>query len=547
VPACLPANGSKTFSPSDAIARPSVPRQEYKIQPIGQLKAVHNAIIGLLDSGPVCDKDRLGNGDHAALDYQEINTIRSQFQAGMWPQFLQMVSISGLRGWTGQSVEFNFPVIAVVGENGSGKSTLLKAAACIYDQGTKDKRFFPSTFFVETVWDRIEDVLIAYRIRRGPNTDMFRISKPTKRWRVPDNAPKRNVYLLDISRTLPLDASAGYAKIARSAAAEIESNEISDGFRERLSFVLGREYRKARFATSDVDAKRQVGLLEREWGELSQFHQGAGEDATLDLFRVLQGVPENSLLIIDEVEASLHPRAQRRLIRFLLWLSRQRRVQIILSTHSPYVLEELPQEARLLLLPGPQGLSVVYGISPEFAMSRLDDEVHPDAHVFVEDRNAEIWLREILASSPETSELLRRIQINPVGPANVVGMLGTLGSSGKLPYRSVAIVDGDHDFPDCAKLPGELAPERIVFQGLRARQWANLPERFGIGAGALLTVLDDVVLEPDHHKWTELVGDQVVKSSISVWEILCTEWCKSILDSAARGEIAARIWAAITG
>ncbi len=63
-----------------------------------------------------------------------------------------MLSIDGLRGWTGQSVEFNFPVMAVVGENGSGKSTLLKAAASIYDQGTKDKRFYPSTFFVETVW-----------------------------------------------------------------------------------------------------------------------------------------------------------------------------------------------------------------------------------------------------------------------------------------------------------------------------------------------------------------------------------------------------------
>jgi predicted ATP-dependent endonuclease of OLD family len=90
-----------------------------------------------------------------------------------------------------------------------------------------------------------------------------------------------------------------------------------------------------------------VGLLQREWGEVSQFHQGAGEDATLDLFRTLQNVPQNALLVIDEVEASLHPRAQRRLIRFLLWLSRIKRVQIILSTHSPYVLEELPQEARV--------------------------------------------------------------------------------------------------------------------------------------------------------------------------------------------------------
>ncbi|RJX36265.1 MAG: ATP-binding cassette domain-containing protein [Desulfurivibrio sp.] len=409
------------------------------------------------------------------MDYHEINTIRTQFQAGLWPQFLQMIKIDGLRGWAGQAVEFNFPVVAIVGENGSGKSTLLKVAACIYDNKDKDKRFYPSTFFVETVWDRIQDVKIEYRIKRGPSIESFRITKPSKRWRVPENSPKRNVFILDIARTLPLEASVGYAKIARSAASEIESSELSDEFRGRLSHVLGRDYKKARFATSDVDAKRQVGLLEREWGELSQFHQGAGEDATLDLFRTLQGLPENSMLLVDEVEASLHPRAQRRLTRFLLWLARHRRIQAIITTHSPFVLQELPQEARILLLPGPQGLSIVYGISTEFAMSRLDDEVHPDLHVFLEDREAETLLREILASSEVTAKLLHRIDMSPVGPSNVVAMLGSLAKAGKLPYKAVAVVDGDHPDQNCLSLPGTLAPEQMVYTDLKAKGWPNLP------------------------------------------------------------------------
>lgn len=479
------------------------------------------------------------------MDHSEVDTIRNQFQAGQWPQFLQMVSIDGLRGWTGQSVEFNFPVVAVVGENGSGKSTLLKAATCVYDQAKKDKKFYPSAFFVPTHWDAVKGVNLVYRVKRGTDVESYSVSKPTKRWSYPEKPPFRDVFLLDISRTLPLDASVGYARIAKLAANEIESAEINDDFRTRLSHVLGRTYKKARFATSNVDPNRQVGLLEREWGEVSQFHQGAGEDATLDLFRTLQNVPNHSLLVIDEVEASLHPRAQRRLIRFLLWLSRIKRVQVILSTHSPYVLEELPQEARILLLPGPQGISIVYGVSPEFALSRLDDEVHPDIHIFVEDRNAGIWLREIFASSVDTSELLRRIEIDPVGPANVVGMLGTLGKAKKLPYNSLAITDGDHPYPDCQKLPGDLAPERIVFNGLKALNWARLSDRFGIGAGTLFTVLDDALLEPDHHKWPTVVGDQVAKSSTSVWESLCTEWCKVCLDSKTREALASAVLAAI--
>lgn len=479
------------------------------------------------------------------MDVAEINTIRGQYQAGLWPQFLQMVQIDGLRGWSGQAVEFNFPVVAIVGENGSGKSTLMKVAACVYDNKDKEKRFYPSSFFVETHWDKIQGVKIDFRVKRGPNVESFRITKPTQRWRVPDNAPKREVFLLDIARTLPLDASVGYAKIARSAAAEVESADINDQFRERLSHVLGRNYKKARFATSDVDNKRPVGLLEREWGELSQFHQGAGEDATLDLFRVLQGIPENSLLLIDEVEASLHPRAQRRLVRFLLWLARQRRIQVVMSTHSPFVLQELPQEARILLLPGPQGLSVVYGVSAEFAMSRLDDEIHPEVYVFVEDREAEILVREILASSDTTADLLSRIEISPVGPSNVVAILGALGKNGKLPYKSFAVVDGDHPDANCLSLPGTKAPERIVYEELKSLGWPNLPHRFGVGAGTLFTALEDAMLEPDHHRWNAKVGDQILKSSVSVWEVLASEWCRSCLDPEFRKTLAENIRSAV--
>jgi len=56
------------------------------------------------------------------MDHAEIATIRNQFQAGQWQQFLEMTEITGLRGWTGQSVSFNYPVVAVVGETAPAKA-----------------------------------------------------------------------------------------------------------------------------------------------------------------------------------------------------------------------------------------------------------------------------------------------------------------------------------------------------------------------------------------------------------------------------------------
>lgn len=481
------------------------------------------------------------------MDTAEINMIRAQHLAGQWPQLLETITLNGLRGWNGQTVSFPFPVTAIVGENGTGKSTIIKCAACGYENADRSKRFFPSSFFVETHWDTIAGVTIDYRVKIGNNVRTYRTTKPSKRWRVPEDMPERNVFLLDVSRTLPLDASVGYAKIARQAAAEVSTTQINADLRGRLSHILGRDYRNARFAVSDVDARREVGLLEREWGELSQFHQGAGEDATLDFFRIIQGVPDYSLLLIDEVEASLHPRAQRRLVRFLLWLARHRRVQVILSTHSPYVLEELPPEARVLLLPGPAGTSVVYGVSSELAMTRIDEAVHPELYVFVEDREAVILLREILASDGTAAELLSRIAAIAVGPVNVVQLLGTLADQHRLPYRSIAVVDGGESVSaGCISLPGGAAPERCVYEGLRATKWRNMPERFGIGAGVLLQALEDAMLEPDHHRWNELVGNVTRKSAISVWEILANEWARQVLAPADRTAIGDAIHAALS-
>lgn len=475
------------------------------------------------------------------MNVGEINRIRDQFQGGLWPQFLERVDISGLRGWQGQSVQFKFPVCAVVGENGAGKSTVLKVAASAYER-TKETGYYPSDFFLDTHWDTLSEVELGYALKLGDNSVSFKIKKPTKRWSFPERRYGRQVFWFDVARTLPLDATAGYAKVARLAAGEIATEALSEEFRGKLSYILGREYQDARFAAPDVNEKRVVGLLRREFGEISQFHQGAGEDTSLDLMRALQEVPQNSLIIIDEVEASLHPKAQRRLINFLIELSRHRRAQVIVSTHSPYILEELPPEARVLLLPTTTGPSVVYGASPEFSLTKLDDVSHPEAFLYVEDTFGEIWTREILAAHPEGADLLTHLKISAVGPANVVAMMGKLGSEGKLPQPGLGILDGDQELKlGCITLPGTQAPEQVVFQGLRGSNWGQLHERFGIGAGSLHAYLEDAMLSEDFHRWPERVGDKILKSKTSVWETMATEWCRVCLTEEVRDAFAASV------
>jgi len=38
------------------------------------------------------------------MESEEVRKIREQYLSGLWPKFLEMISIDGLRGWSGQSI-----------------------------------------------------------------------------------------------------------------------------------------------------------------------------------------------------------------------------------------------------------------------------------------------------------------------------------------------------------------------------------------------------------------------------------------------------------
>lgn len=147
---------------------------------------------------------------------------------------MNSIEIDGLRGWSGQIVQFRFPVVAVVGENGTGKTTIFEAVACCYEGEVKSETYFPSDFFQDTPWDRVEGVTIRYSLKQGESIIPHRISKKTARWNFAEKKPRRKVFYQDISRTVPLDATAGYARIAKMGKIETDSENISA---EKISHI----------------------------------------------------------------------------------------------------------------------------------------------------------------------------------------------------------------------------------------------------------------------------------------------------------------------
>lgn len=456
---------------------------------------------------------------------REIRRLENNWNNGQFPKHIEYLELTNLRGWTGQRIEFKFPIVAIVGENGMGKSTIIQAAAAVYKPPTGDKGFFASNFFPDTAWEELSGIEIQASVKEGTTSRIVSVRKPTTRWRGIDSRRERAVRFLDLKRILPIYSKTGYSRLAKRQYTEASSVPFDGATLTRLSTIVGKTYTLAKQSTTNADAKRKIPVLQTDGTEYSGFHQGAGETTITELLSL--DIPNNSIVLIDEVETSLHPRAQRRLIRDLAEISRLRHVQFILTTHSPFILDELPIYARIQILNDLGTKRVVHGVSSEFALSRMDEEKYPEIDVYVEDTYAKILVEEIIARAE--LPLLSRIQIIPYGAANVGKSLGIMNHQNRFPKASIVLLDGDQDQSEgCLILPGDDAPERVIYDSLNNIGFPDVAAKLSRSHSDLVNHCQTAMTLPDHHDWNKSVADSIVCGGNELWRALCRSWVENV-------------------
>lgn len=465
---------------------------------------------------------------------KKMGKLKTQWIADQtWPKRLEWLEITGLRGWKGHRINFNFPMVAIVGENGSGKSTILQAAAAIYRSSGKGKKTnFASDYFLDTTWDKITNASIEYSVGEGKKSHTGSVRKPSDRWRGNPGRRERTVYYIDLSRIQPLAARTGYLRLAKATSKEGKTQQFEEETVKRLSSIMGSEYKSTRLASTVQDESREVPVVERRGVPYSGFHQGAGELTAAELLG--RKFEKYSLVIIDEIESSLHPRAQRRLVRNLAEVARKDQIQFIISTHSPYVLQEFPPEGRICILDDQNGKTTVTGVSPEFAMSRMDDDKYPECDVYVEDDVASSLVMEAIADT----DLFTRVQVIPFGSAEVGFGLGMMLKQKRFPKPVVVFVDGDQKKKDgVCLLPGTTAPERLVFAALKGIEWKGVSERTGRSPSTIIDALDKAMTIGNHHEWLKSAADELHLGKQHLWQVLAAIWIKECATEAQKDSI----------
>lgn len=289
----------------------------------------------------------------------------------------------------------------------------------------------------------------------------------------------------------------------------------------RFSEIMGRSYAGVGISTTSIHKTRFVPIIEDQSTRYSGFHQGTGQITMAEFLAT--DFQQYSLVLIDEIETSLHPRAQRRLIRDLARVAREREVQFIITTHSPYILEELPPECRIYLMNEAGSRTVVTGVSPEFAMTKMDEESHPECDIYVEDSRAATLVAESLIAFEK--ELLSRVKIIPFGSAQVGMALGLMVANNRFPRKSLVYLDGDQS-PSTGYIliPGDDAPEIFIFDALSKASWPQIAQRVGRSPSDTIDALSRAMARDNHHDRVKEAADRLIIGSDILWQVMCASW-----------------------
>jgi hypothetical protein len=360
------------------------------------------------------------------------------------------ITISNLRNI--RSLRFDLPpqgVWLLTAGNGAGKTSLL---ACLRRIGHANA--FPIHFPASVESENLDDFLDA-RVTYCVNSDEVEYAYRGERWAP---RPRKNSQLLaqfgypqviylgaNAERITPRPEDFSPRRV-KPAPVELiaAANQIfeTDKFRnlKMVNLTTGAGNRAFLMKVSDNPAKYH-----------SEKNFSLGELCILKLIEGIRDCPNQSLLLIDELELALHPRAQIQLYRYLVSAATRKQLTIVFSTHSVSLLKTVPR-AKIIFLDrnGSGDVDVVRGCFPTYAIGNitLGEEKAPDTVLYVEDEVTKAIVEPLvklaLQSRFAARSLFPDVRVIPIGGFDAVVQFlthhGVLMPEGT---RAFALLDND--------------------------------------------------------------------------------------------------------
>jgi len=407
-----------------------------------------------------------------------INTLQQLRARNVYQRYIEHIRFPFFRNLeTDTKITFDFPITFLVGKNGGGKSSTLQSLyGC-------PKGYSLGDYWFTTQLDPIKEFdknrncfiygfkdgnnineVIKQRIHRKNNPDYWETAKPIVTYGMLNSirfSPiDKNVIYLDFRSELSafdkffhfLESSSRIHKTKQDFL-RFYSNKLKEAFDEnKIISYYGRNRNKLKITLTQPETKIVSDILRKEfetieliehnlfkdWGtsirlkqkniHYSEAFAGSGETAIVILVHKIFNAPNESLILLDEPETSLHSGAQKRLMSFLLEQCIKKKHQVVISTHSPFLIENMPDESiKVFSTLTSNGKFIINNNrSYKEAFHELEIENTNKKIILVEDKTAKILLDKVLEKLGKATQDIFEIKYLPGGADDINQRLTTI-------------------------------------------------------------------------------------------------------------------------
>jgi energy-coupling factor transporter ATP-binding protein EcfA2 len=408
-----------------------------------------------------------------------------------------------------RELTINSPLSIICGENGVGKSSLLwiiYRALSAEARVEGGHRSLPPKLPSGTV----DSVELSLQLPTGVRS-FTNLSEAYKELDDDNDSPP--VVFIDPTFQIP--------ELVRTIRADNNFTDLLEGVKplemdkdnlELVCVLVGKAYGKISIYEIENYAEYEVFpyfKVETDGVTYGSENMGLGELSLLYTFWKISTIDRPSIVLLEEPETFVAPRSQRALIDIAAKFTNDKKLFVIISSHSGIIAGRVPNTHLNLVTKGNPNVVIAPNPAAHLLIERLGLFSYKSAVLLVEDASAKALLSAILFN--QDSRLASSCEISIAGSdSEITTALKSLPSNNLNRFRLVGVYDGDaRNKPEIRNaevvwpkifLPGDACPEIMIQVHVRS---------LGIGSVAKELARTEVAVETafggaagkNHHDW----------------------------------------------
>lgn len=339
---------------------------------------------------------------------------------------LKSVYFKELKGLRDVTIDFgdnDNRITGIFGLNGSGKTTILHTVMCIYSQAHNNKIPVPSDYKADThmsryfkhvggqYWQNSDySVTFMYETKSDQGDTIYK-EEPDKKaykkyfhpasgrktrseWTPRERSKqKRCVYYIPLKSCLP------DIEEIQTSNATIDTTTVVDINRaqkicQAASQILGKNYEVVDKVGTYFFKHKCYHVRTTEAGDYHSLSMGAGEQRLFRILEVLYNAPYKSLIVIDEIDLTLHTAALRTLFELMSRIVKDNKLQVVFTSHRQDIMDFKNVNVRFII----NTSTKTYCVDNPTAQcyEQLSGAHNKHLKIFVEDETSKCIIERIL-------------------------------------------------------------------------------------------------------------------------------------------------------